>query len=115
MTEPAILKARANAMRKAPTLAEDKLWQLVRNRGCGGLKFRRQVPIGDYIADFACFAPRLTLEADGSSHYGSDYDAERDSFFIYHQRFKVLRFRNEMILAEPHLVIEAILRAAGMG
>ena len=56
----------AKAMRRDPVANERALWKLLRDRRLGGLKFRRQVPIGRYIADFLCLRHRLIVEADGS-------------------------------------------------
>ena len=44
------------------------LWSLLRDRRLDGHKFRRQYPIGSYIADFACFESMLIVEADGGQH-----------------------------------------------
>ncbi len=57
----------ARSMRKEPTKAEDKLWQELRDRRLDKLKFRRQVPIGNYIVDFLCLEAKLIVEIDGSS------------------------------------------------
>jgi very-short-patch-repair endonuclease len=78
MPDRYVLQARARAMRRQPTLAEKTLWKLLRDRRLSGLKFRRQTPIGPYIADFACFSPRLIVEPDGKAHWNPDYDATRD-------------------------------------
>ena len=56
---------RARRLRKTPTRAEDFFWSLVRDRALDGLRFRRQVPIGAYVVDFACLSARLIIEADG--------------------------------------------------
>jgi very-short-patch-repair endonuclease len=56
-------------MRVEPTPAEKALWKILCNRRLAGLKFRRQVPIGDYIADFVCFSPRLIIEAGVTPTY----------------------------------------------
>jgi BirA family transcriptional regulator, biotin operon repressor / biotin---[acetyl-CoA-carboxylase] ligase len=62
-----------------PTPAVQKLWQGLRKHQAGGLKFRRQVPLGPYIADFYCPSARLVVEADGISHIDSPGDAVRDA------------------------------------
>ena len=56
---------RARRLRKAPTRAEALLWVHLRERRLAGLRFRRQVPIGPYVVDFACFSKRIVIEADG--------------------------------------------------
>lgn len=70
--------ARARAMRHEPTEAERVLWRLLRAKRLAGWKWRRQQPIGAYIADFVCFETRLIVEADGSQHLDSEGDARRD-------------------------------------
>jgi very-short-patch-repair endonuclease len=68
---PTIATSRARAMRKEMTDAERKLRFLLRSRRLGGAKFRRQAPIGPFIADFV-------VEADGGQHYELNRDRERD-------------------------------------
>lgn len=58
--------ARARAMRKEPTSAEEKLWGVLRAGRYRGIKFRRQHAIGRYVVDFACVADRLVIEVDGA-------------------------------------------------
>jgi very-short-patch-repair endonuclease len=66
---------RARKLRSAATRHERKVWELLsRYRP----KFTRQLPIGPYIADFACRQAKLTVEIDGSQHSESARDAERD-------------------------------------
>jgi very-short-patch-repair endonuclease len=97
-------------MRREPTFNERVLWKLLRNRRLDDLKFRRQVPIGPYIADFVCFGSRLVVEADGPLH-DPVADAERDAW-LNRQGFVVLRFRNSQISQEPEAVLADILAAA---
>src|SRR6185295_2907037 len=59
---------RAKSLRKEPTEAEKKLWRLLRSRQLNGAKFKRQQPIGPFIADFVCHERRLIIEADGGQH-----------------------------------------------
>ena len=95
-------------MRREPTDAERILWRLLRNGQTAGLKFRRQVPIGDYIADLVCFDPRVIIECDGGQHADSAYDAARDAWFRA-EGYQVMRFWNGEILDNPHGVVETIL------
>ena len=67
----------ARAMRREPTEPERLLWARLRDRRLGGFKFRRQHPLGAFVADFACLERRLIVEADGEQHVGSEYDAYR--------------------------------------
>jgi len=80
MSSRAALQTFAKRMRRNPTLGESRLWRLLRNRRLEGLKFRRQVRIGPYIADFVCYQHRLVVEADGPSHQESDTDPIRDEW-----------------------------------
>ena len=102
--------ARAKRMRSEPTDAERALWQLLRAKRFAGYKFKRQVPIDRYIVDFVCFAGRLIIEADGSQHVDSRYDAVRDSY-LTDQGFHLLRFWNNDILTNIEGVSEAIWAA----
>ncbi len=71
--------ALARRMRHAPTFHEGLLWKLLRNRRLEHLKFRRQVPLGRYVADFLCPRHRLIVEADGPFH-DPEKDAVRDAW-----------------------------------
>jgi len=101
--------AQARAMRKAPSATEALLWRLLRDRQLDGLKFRRQVPIGRFIADFLCVQHQLIVEADGPLH-DPGRDAERDAWLVS-QGYRVLRFRNEQIFGDRHAVFSAIREA----
>ncbi|MDR3472798.1 MAG: endonuclease domain-containing protein [Devosia sp.] len=97
-------------MRHVPTMAEDRLWRLLRSRRFAAFKFRRQVPLGPYIADFACFAPRLIVEVDGSQHAEDPGDARRDDW-LRRDGFRILRIWNSDLLARTPQVMEAIWQA----
>uniref|UniRef100_UPI0002488B4C endonuclease domain-containing protein n=2 Tax=Sphingomonas sp. KC8 TaxID=1030157 RepID=UPI0002488B4C len=100
----------ARHMRSEPTEAERHLWQLLRAKRLSGWKFRRQQPIGRYIVDFYCSSARLIVEADGSQHLDSVYDAERDAWLVA-QGLTTLRFWNNDILNNPEGVLAGILAA----
>jgi very-short-patch-repair endonuclease len=102
-------QSRARALRAAPTDAERRLWHHLRGQQLDGFKFRRQYPIGPFIADFACLERRLIVEADGGQHGGSD-DADRDRF-LETRGYRVLRFWNDDVLLRTQAVLESI-RAA---
>ena len=89
---------RARALRACMTEAERKLWFALRDRRFAGFKFRRQVPIDRFIADFVCFEARLVIEVDGSQHAGSMQDRWRDRWFAANG-FRVLRFWNNEVLS----------------
>ncbi len=105
---------RSKGLRRNMTGPERKLWSLLRGRRLGGLKFRRQAPIGPFIVDFFCAAQKLILELDGASHADrGEYDLRRQAF-LEKAGYRVLRVDNDDVLAadvEPVLV--GILRAAG--
>jgi very-short-patch-repair endonuclease len=100
---------RAKELRTAATDAEKKLWSLLRNHGLDGHKFRRQHPIGPFIADFACVESLLVVEADGGQHNESSGD-ERRMAWLNAQGWKVIRFWNDDILKNGDGVHDEILR-----
>ncbi len=98
----------ARELRRDQTDAEGKLWNVLRNRQVLNLKFRRQHPIGNYIADFCCIEKGLIIELDGSQHLERvKQDAERTKWLNEHG-FEVLRFPNEDVLLGIEGVIEKI-------
>jgi very-short-patch-repair endonuclease len=101
-------RTQAKTLRHALTEAELDLWQLLRSRQLSGIKFRRQVPIGPWIADFVCFEHMLIVEADGRQHADSHHDAIRD-VDLRRRGFRILRFWNNDILVNPNGVLEKIL------
>jgi very-short-patch-repair endonuclease len=104
------LLARAKWMRATPTEAERKLWLILRNKRFSGYKFKRQVVIDWYIADFVNFEQRVIVEADGPQHAESDYDERRDDH-LRAQGFKVARFWNNDIFLETQSVEDTIWQA----
>src|SRR5262245_22599597 len=71
-----VMTKRARALRTRMTDAELKLWFALRDRRFANFKFRRQVPIGRFIADFICFERGVVIEVDGSQHTESRRDVE---------------------------------------
>lgn len=97
-------QAQARSLRRAMTDSERRLWGRLRLEQLG-VKFRRQHPLGPYIADFACLAPKLIVELDGSQHGKQiEHDERRDAFFRG-QGFQVLRFGSN----QPFLNLDGIL------
>ena len=89
----------AKILRKNQTEQEEKLWQLIRNNKFYGYKFRRQVPIGDYIVDFLCLEKRIVIELDGGQHNEPEhirYDNERTAY-LERRGYKVIRFWNNEV------------------
>ena len=96
----------ARALRREMTDSERRLWSGIRSEQLG-VKFRRQHPIGNFIADFACLDPKLIVELDGSQHQTQEgYDARRDAF-LRTQGFDVLRFASN----DPFVNFEGVLQA----
>ncbi|MEO8365369.1 MAG: DUF559 domain-containing protein [Pseudoxanthomonas sp.] len=89
---------RARELRRGMTLAERRLWNILRLRRLDGFRFRRQCPIGPYIADFACVEARLVAEVDGGQHMDCTTDGSRDAF-LRRKGFHVLRFWNNELMA----------------
>jgi very-short-patch-repair endonuclease len=98
----------ARTLRRGMTDSERKLWSGLRSEQLG-VKFRRQHPLGNYIADFACLDPQLIVELDGSQHADQKtYDQRRDQYFAS-QGFAVLRFATNDPLLNLAGVLTAIL------
>lgn len=114
--QPDALSSLARKLRREQTDAERSLWMLLRARP-GGMKFRRQQPIGRYILDFFCPEARLAIEADGGKHYsreGLAADEDR-SRFLAERGIRVIRFSDREILLERDGVLRAIEAALGLG
>ncbi|MBC7830939.1 MAG: endonuclease domain-containing protein [Hyphomicrobium sp.] len=107
---------RARALRRAPTEGEQILWQLLRKRQIAGHRFRRQVRIGPFIADFACLERRVIIEVDGSSHETAERrqrDIARDQWLDAH-RFRVLRLADGEVLEDQEAAIARICKFLGV-
>ena len=90
------------------TDAERKLWYLLRNRRFSDAKFRRQVPLGPYVADFLSFEKHVVVEVDGGQHSGKASDVARDDWFRS-QDFTVVRFWNNDVLKNLEGVFTQLL------
>ncbi|MCA3699606.1 MAG: DUF559 domain-containing protein [Brevundimonas sp.] len=102
-THAAARRGRADA-----TLPEAIFWKYLRDRRREGLKFRRQLPLGPYTADFACPSIRLIVELDGGIHdLRVEADAKRDAWLTANG-WTVPRFRNQAVLMNPGLLFEAV-------
>jgi very-short-patch-repair endonuclease len=87
----------ARSLRGNATSAERRLWQGLRRRQSGGFKFRRQVTLGGFIADFVCFEALMVIEVDGATH-STDREVARDaarSAALAAQGYEILRFTND--------------------
>ena len=104
----------AREPRKNSTAAERILWSELRDSKLNGIGFRRQVPIKNYIADFACHSAKLVVELEGGPHF-SDQARQADaarSAVIEARGYQVLRFSNDDVMTNRTGVLEAIATAA---
>jgi very-short-patch-repair endonuclease len=107
---PSRLASLAQSLRRNATNAERRLWQGLRRKEAGGFRFRRQVPLGGYIADFASFDARLVIEVDGATH-STDQELARDvarTAALTSQGFAILRFTNDEVFHNLDGVLETI-------
>jgi very-short-patch-repair endonuclease len=102
--------SRARVLRRNMTDAEQRLWRILRSRQLVGWKFRRQRPIGRYVADFACIEAMLIVEVDGGQHAENATDVERTRW-LEALGWKVIRFWNPEVLTNAEGVAETILDA----
>ena len=103
----------ARMLRKNQTDAERALWQRLRNRQLLGVKFRRQVPIKGYIADFAALEIKLIIELDGSQHIDNKAADEFRTGFLQREGYKVIRlWNNDVLLRIVHWFeyIQSVIR-----
>ncbi len=98
----------AHSLRKAENAPEARLWLALKGRKLDGHKFRRQVPIGDYVADFACVDLRLVVELDGSQHIDNQADRLRDDIMM-RNGWSIVRFPSLHMLTQPETVIDTLL------
>jgi very-short-patch-repair endonuclease len=107
-------RARAKQLRRVMTRAETLLWRHLKAHRLARLSFRRQSPIGNYIADFVAHSCKLIVEVDGESHDFEErirHDEKRDEWFAS-RGYRVLRFTNDDVLKNLEGVALAILQAA---
>ncbi len=104
-------QTRAISLRKSATATARHLWRHLRDRQLAGFRFRRQVPIGNYIADFACVDAKVVIEVDGGQHLAQrEYDARRDAELVA-RGYQVLRFWDNDVLLNTESVLVVILQA----
>ncbi|WP_421356455.1 endonuclease domain-containing protein [Pseudocitrobacter faecalis] len=100
----------AKTLRGQQTREELRLWYLLRGRRFHGFKFRRQMPIGNYIVDFACYKAALIIELDGGQHAERVRYDETRTGFLERQGWLVLRFWNNDFRNNEEGVLLTILR-----
>lgn len=117
MTRPRIhnkteLKSFRKQLRNNGTSAEAVLWMQLKQKQLGGLKFRRQHSIGNYIVDFYCPEEKLAVELDGEDHFweeGLHYDNKR-TLHLNSLGITVVRFENKWVFEDINYVLSEIGR-----
>jgi very-short-patch-repair endonuclease len=107
-------RIRAKQLRRTMTRAETLLWRHLKANRLSGLGFRRQSPMGNYIADFVSHACKLVVEVDGESHDFEErirHDEVRERWFAS-RGYRVLRFTNDDVMKNLEGVVIAIGLAA---
>ena len=109
-----VQRGRAKQLRRTMTRAEILLWRHLKADRLAGLNFRRQTPIGNYIADFVAHSCKLVVEVDGESHDFEErirHDERRD-VWLASRGYRVLRFTNDDVMKNLEGVALAIIEAA---
>ena len=96
-------------LRRDSTEAERKLWSQLRNRNLNGLKFRRQVVVDGYVADFICWDAKIIVELDGGHHAERVFEDTERTKVLEAAGFLVLRYWNNDVLMNLRGVLESIL------
>ena len=104
-----LLKTFAKYNRREMTQSETILWKALRKE-LRAYRFRRQHPIGDYIADFVCLSRRLIVEVDGGYHDTCEQqdDDQMRTDYLNQMGFEVMRFKNEEVDFDVKAVISMI-------
>ena len=105
---------RARKLRKESTPAERLLWSVLRNSSFAGLKFRRQHPVGFYVADFCCQQEKLIIELDGDSHDFSEQKDNERTEALNKEGYRVIRFSNADVRDNLDGVLMMIARTLGI-
>ena len=110
-------RTRAKQLRRGMTRAESLLWRQLKAHRLAALGFRRQSPMGHYIADFVAHSCKIIVELDGESHDFEErvrHDDRRDRWFAL-RGYRVLRFTNEEVMKNLEGVVLVIAEAAASG
>jgi len=109
------IEATARRLRQQLTVAETILWQALRGRQLGGLKFRCQHPVGRFIVDFYCPSSKLVIEVDGDIHnQQQEYDQVRTEQ-LQAFGYTVLRFTNDEVIQDLSSVLSRIESSSKVG
>jgi very-short-patch-repair endonuclease len=98
--------ARAKELRRDQTDAEKRIWEKIRNSHLG-MKFRRQAPVGPYVADFLCNDLKLVVEIDGGQHAESKKDEIRTKY-LQGLGYHVVRFWNDEVMDNIEGVVDTL-------
>lgn len=110
-TEVKKLRYYARRQRQDATDVERILWGHLRAHRLNGLKFKRQVPVGNYIVDFLCYQKKVIVELDGGQHLEqARYDQKR-TLFLERSGFQIIRFWNHDVWQHLETVLNKILHA----
>jgi very-short-patch-repair endonuclease len=103
-----LMTQRARTLRRDSTDAEQRLWSALRNRRLEDIRFRRQVVLGRYVADFCSAHPKLVVELDGSQHEDQKTYDEARTRYLQGQGYEVLRFWNADVFVHLGAVLDTI-------
>ena len=107
---PPQLTSYAKANRRKLTDEEAMLWAELKQLRASGIRFRRQVPIGNFIVDFACLRAKLVVELDGVDHADRvRRDEERDGW-LASRGYRVMRYGNLKVVRDVEIVVNNIVR-----
>ena len=102
---------RARQLRKDSTFPERRLWAELRGRRLAGHKFRRQAPVGPFIADFLNHESKVIIELDGQSHVDRGRQDLSRQNWLESQGFRILRVSNDDLMTDLDVVLDAIERS----
>jgi very-short-patch-repair endonuclease len=101
-------------LRRDSTWPEKIVWGMLRDGRLGGLKFRRQHPIGPYTVDFYCHEIGLVVEVDGASHEDRAGHDRKRTEYPAQQGLRVLRVTNTDVMSDAEAVARGIAIVAGV-
>jgi len=105
---------RARGLRQTGTPPEQLLWLALRNGQIGGMKFRRQHPLGPYVVDFFCHGVKLIVELDGMSHDDKAAQDDARNKYLEREGYQILRVTNEDVMHDLDAVTRKIAQLCGV-
>jgi len=108
---PSVTLKRVRGLRRDSTHAEKLLWSALRLRQLASCKFRRQFPVGKFIADFCCVERRLLIELDGGQHDARAIQDVARTRKLAGEGWRVIRFWNNEVLRNLDGVLGEIFKA----